>query len=287
MQMMPSSPPWWRTDLYDDDTAVPDAFHQHGGPRGIALVRTYGEKTDAGWGLIGKDGADGFMPRYLRNEFAMNRPLFAYSRKGDPFAFVMRSMKLVCIDIDGKNGGFEHVKNLGGLPPTLAETSKSGNGYHLFYLVEEDWDETTGFGKLADRIGLTTGVDFRATGCVFHHNTQRWNNRELALLPESLLTELTRHAQKRMASLAEIDTILASDDPMEILMMHEQMISDLKAPIPAGRRNNTLFAIANQMKHAGVPDWEEMVEQRANEVGLDAGETCKLIDNVKAYGTQP
>ena len=63
------------------------------------------------------------------------------------------------------------------LPPTLAETSKSGDGYHLFYLVDEEWDDEKGYGLLGDRIGIEQGVDIRATGCVYHHPQQRWNDR--------------------------------------------------------------------------------------------------------------
>ena len=52
------------------------------------------------------------------------------------FAFVMRAQcSLVCIDIDGKNGGLIHapVKLEACCAHTLAGASKSGDGYHLWY----------------------------------------------------------------------------------------------------------------------------------------------------------
>src|SRR5690349_10217609 len=131
---MPTQP-WWRTDDYVESAPLPaHVFENPGviGPKGVALVRAWPSgMTDQGWGLQGKDGGEGFMPRYKRGEFLPRRILFGYDRGKWAFALVMRSVRLVCIDIDGKNGGFEHAKRLGKLPPTLAETSKSGNGYHL------------------------------------------------------------------------------------------------------------------------------------------------------------
>ena len=107
---------------------------------------------------MGKDGADGFMPRYLRGVFNSRRVVYGYERGKWAYAFVMRSMRLVCVDIDGKNGGLEHAKKLGLLPPTLAETSKSGDGYHLFYLVDEEWDDE----KRATACSRTASASSRA-----------------------------------------------------------------------------------------------------------------------------
>src|SRR5690242_14456333 len=141
-----TSKPWWQTDSYDDDVAVPSAFSNYAGPEGLALVRAWPDgRTDPGWGLQGANGGDGFMPRYMRGEFNERRVVYGYDHGKWAFAFVMRSVRVVCIDIDGKNGGLEHAKRLGALPPTMAETSKSGNGYHLFYRTDENWDDVRGF----------------------------------------------------------------------------------------------------------------------------------------------
>ena len=53
--------------------------------------------------------------------------------------------------------------------------------------------------------------------------------------------------------------------------------------IPAGRRNNTLFAIGQQMKLAQVPDWDTHLHARAVAVGLDNTEADKLVANVRRY----
>jgi hypothetical protein len=288
MKQTTTSLPWWRTEAYDQDNWVSPKFdHDWAGPKGLALVRAWPDgRTDAGWGLMGKDGADGFMPRYLRGEFNERRVVYGYEKGKHTFAFVMRSTRLVCIDIDGKNGGLEHAKRLGLLPPTMAETSKSGDGYHLFYLVDEEWDDEKGYGLLSDRIGIEQGVDIRATGCVYHHPQQRWNLRSPAPLPGHLLTLLQHRDQKVAATTARINTVLASNDDMEVLMMQDEMVSELAKPIPAGKRNNTLFAIGSQMMLAQVPDWETALRDRANQVGLDAGEVDKLVANISRYGTQ-
>lgn len=284
--MQHNETPWWRTETYDTADAVPPQFDHHwGGPRGIALVRAWPDgRTDPGWGLNpSKPGGDGFMPRYWRGEFNERRVLYGYERGKWSFAYVMRSMRLVAIDIDGKNGGLEHAKRLGMLPPTMAETSKSGNGYHLFYLVEEEWDLATGFGVLGDRIGIEQGVDFRATGCIYHHPQQRWNHRLPAVLPDHLFQLMKNREQKIAANAARITKVLANHDDTEVLMMHDEILTRLAKPIAQGKRNNTLFAIGSEMRQAQVPDWEARLMKRALEVGLDGEETNKLLANINRY----
>lgn len=270
--------PWWRTDQYDIDGAIPAELHDNAGPHGPALIQAYGDgRTQAGW------GDETFMAKYLADDFAPNKALWAYRKKTQPFAFVMRSLRMVAIDIDGKNGGLEHAKKLGALPLTLAETSKSGDGYHLFYLLDQEWDEKLGFGSVHDRIGIEQGVDIRATGCVFHYHAQRWNSRSPVLLPKYLLDLLQTKQQERQHRAAHVAKVLNSEDALEILMLQDQLVSDLAKPIPAGKRNNTLFAIGGQMKQAQVPAWEELIEKRANDLGLDQDEIDKLVTNIGKF----
>lgn len=284
---MTSSARWWRTDAYAIDEAMPSIFEELAGPKGVALVKAWPSGiTDPGWGLQPpKDSTEGFMPRYIRGEFNPRRVLHGFGKRLWNFAFIMRSVRLVCIDIDGKNGGLEHAKRLGMLPPTLAETSKSGDGYHLFYLVEEEWDEQKGYGLLADRIGIEQGVDIRATGCVYHYPQQRWNDRAPVLLPDHLKDLLLHREQKITAETERITKVLTDADPMEVLMMHDELLSDLSKPIQAGKRNNTLFAIGTKMHQAQVPDWDTVLRQRAHQSGLDSDETDKLVANIQRYGT--
>jgi hypothetical protein len=283
-----TSKPWWQTDEYDGQ-AMPAWFGELAGPKGYALVKAWPSGvTDPGWGLQGADGADGFMPRYMRGEFNARRVVHGYERGLWAFAFIMRSVRLVCIDIDGKNGGLEHARRLGRLPATMAETSKSGDGYHLFYTVDEEWNDVTGFGHLSDRIGLEQGVDIRATGCVYHHPQQRWNNRAPAPLPKHLYDALTHRDQKIAAQSERITKVLDSNDSMEVLMMQDEILSDLAKPIPAGKRNVTLFAIGSQMQTAQIPEWEEKLEARAIAVGLSNEEAQKIVANVGRYaGSTP
>ena len=272
--------PWWMTDPYTMQGAaglMPLTDSSMWGPFGPALVKLWDDgRTQAGW------GRDTFMAHYRRKEFDLTRILFGYDREKWNFAWVMRSARMVCIDIDGKNGGFEHASELGFLPPTLSERSKSGNGYHLFYQTDDTWDTEEGFAAHRDQIGIVTGVDIRGTGCVYHYPAQRWNHRTLARLPQHLDDRLQlRRKQQQLASANIAKTLKL--DPEEIAIMHDDLITELAKPIPAGKRNNTLFAIASKMKEARVPEWGELIADRANEVGLDEDEIEKLIANVTKY----
>ncbi len=284
--MLSSSKPWWmESDSYVDSTPVPLAITDLAGDQGPALVKVYEDgRTQPGWGLAAPGEEGGFMPRYAKGEFLPKRALYPYMKKGQPFAFVMRSVNLVALDIDGKNGGLEGAKALGNLPVTLAETSKSGTGYHLFFTTPDDvWNSEAGFAQFSDRIGIRQGVDFRAVGCVYHHDTQRWNNEKPVPLPDYLVDVLTQRQQQQAAAKDRIQKIKESGDPMETMMMTDQLLDDLKKPIPAGRRNNTLFAIGQSMKEAEVDGWDILLYDRALQVGLSSLEADKLVANVQRY----
>ena len=281
---------WWETDEYGTDLSIPPEFKNSAGPKGVATVKVYPNgATSSGWGLDpkkderGKIIDPGFMVNYKRNHMSHRITDFQFDKDGKPFAFVMRSMPIVCIDIDGKNGGLEHVSRLGLLPRTLAETSKSGNGYHLFYSLQDTWDEDKGFARLPDAIGIEQGVDFRGTGCVYHHASQQWNMRQLAELPDHLTSMLEARKITRAAAAVKLQTIIQTGDPMDILMEQDKLREALAKPIPAGKRNNTLFAIGQQMKNAGIQEWATLIVDRAKQINLDYEEIDKLIANIQKY----
>lgn len=278
-------PTWWKSDQYTDATPMPDAIAGLGGPEGPGLIRVFDDgRTLPGWGLTGAKGGEGFMPRYNRREFRASKALYAYNKVNHPFAFIMRSLNIVAIDIDGKNGGLDHaVEFLGNAPPTLAETSRSGNGFHLFYSTNELWDETTGYGELlGDHIGIVQGVDVRSTGCVYHFNTQRWNDRLIAPLPSYMETALLSRQTIREHNRSRISKIMEME-PEDRLMMQSELETELEKPIPAGKRNNTLYAIGVQMHQAAVPDWDTKLIDRAVRAGLTYAEAAKIADNVEKY----
>lgn len=287
--MMPKlSPSWWLTDQYDQQDAMPEDFEGRAGPHGVALVKAWPSgMTSEGWGLQGKDGKDGFMLRYPRNEFNARRVLYGYNLGKWAFAFVMRSVNMICIDIDGKNGGVDHASELlGNAPPTLAETSKSGTGYHLFYTMDGTWDPDLGFGVFGDSVGIVQGVDIRATGCVYHHPQQRWNGRRAAPLPQHIYERLLQKETQRAAYQSNLAGISALDE-WEKTIMHDELLTELKKPIPAGKRNNTLFAIGGKLRAAEVPDWQDKIRDRADQVGMGVAETEKLVRNIEAYSVAP
>lgn len=278
--------PWWMNDeQYTGATPVPQEIKSYAGPRGIALVRAWPDgTTDRGWGLQPTKKSPGFMKSYMSNGFRPDIVEFGFESGRWNIAIIMRSVRLVCIDIDGKNGGQVGANKLGMLPHTLAETSKSGDGYHLFYATSEDeWDVDKGYAEFGDRIGLQQGVDLRAVGCVYHHKQQRWNDLPIVELPQHLKTELKARLQKTEDQYKTIATVLDSGDQTEILMMRDALVSDLNKPIPAGRRNNTLFALGSQLYMAGVADWRTLIESRAFDLGLDIPETNKLLNNIERY----
>lgn len=273
---------WWLSDSYAVDSAVPPQINDEHlqGPVGLALVRVYDQgKTDPGW------NESAFMDNYLKRRFASVPAMYLYNRKRLPFAYVMRSVKLVCLDIDGKNGGFVHNEILGvPMPRTLAETSKSGNGYHLFYYVEDDWDPAKGYARYVDRIGLEQGVDFRGTGCIYHHSTQRWNDRTIAPLPTLLSKKLLVAAERRLRAKEEIKELMMTGDKDDILTAQATAIEELKQAKPNdGARNNTLFAIGADLFKLGVENWEELIEDKATDLGLPDPEIDKLLQNIPKY----
>lgn len=278
--------PWWMTDSYTRAVALPDEIAQASGPRGVALVRTFPNgSTDKGWGLRPTAKSPGFMKTYMANRFRGDTVLFGFESGRWDFAIVMRSVRLVCIDIDGKNDGFVGARKLGMLPHTLAETSKSGNGYHLFYSIPSDtWDPDEGFTQVGDRIGFEQGVDLRGTGCVYHYRQQRWNDRKIVPMPGHLQDILYKQKQRAAQQIEDIETLLNTGDDMEVLLMQDTLVSDLRKQIPAGKRNITLFAIGTKMKLAQVPNWGQLVHDRALEVGLDIEEADKLLNNIIKYG---
>lgn len=275
---------WWETDSYTRPEPIPAELLSHEGPEGIPVVSVNSNgSTQKGWGIEGPNGEPGFMPRYLAGQFDTRRKLAMFQSKDAPFAFVMRGLNLVCVDIDGKNGGLEHASRLGPLPRTLAETSKSGNGYHLFYYTEDPWDHVTGFGEVPDQIGIVQGVDIRGLGCVYHYHTQRWNNTPIAPLPEWLRERLLERKKRRDSARVAAQKINTLDE-LEKAMAHEELIEELQQAIPAGRRNTTLFAIGSKLMQAGYDKWDKAVIDRGHQLGMASLELDKIVENVNKYG---
>ena len=280
---MTSWKPWWETEIFENQAPIPAAFIDTG-PKGLALVSAYEDgRTQSGWGLEGKDGAPGFMENYMKGRFDKRPKIINYRKNGSPFAIVMRSLPVICIDIDGKNGGLEHVQRLGPLPLTLGETSKSGNGYHLYYRTDDQWDQAKGFAKFQDLIGIEQGVDIRATGCVYHYPQQRWNNRGIEALPEFLADRLLQKKVLREKRAEAAKVLLQTGEDWEILMEQQQLLARLAAPIPEGKRNNTLFAIGQDLKNAGVDEWPQYITDRAGQLGLPNEEIERLVRNIENY----
>ena len=113
---MQRKPMWFETEQYTVEEPIPNMLHAFAGPNGIAVVKAYDDgKTSKGW------GAEKFMKNYETLKFNDQIAKVGWLSGRWDFAFVMRSLQLVCIDIDGKNGGIENAGKLGMLPLTLAD----------------------------------------------------------------------------------------------------------------------------------------------------------------------
>ena len=164
----------------------------------------------------------------------MNRRIEDFLTEGRPFGFVMRSLPMLCVDIDGKNGG-TLTSRIMKLPVTLAETSKSGNGYHLFYRIPEaEWNPYYGYDEFPDVNGLMPGVDIRSTGIVYHYPSQRWNSEEIAEIPPVLRRLMKQRAESREIQ-RERAALNMDEDSRAIAI--EQTLESLARKLPAGTRN--------------------------------------------------
>lgn len=265
-------------------------FVEEEGPHGVALVDVYDQgRTTPGWGLTPRDGKPGFMENYAKKKFWPRPRLMDLRKRGQPYAIIMRSVNIIALDIDrhtddGGADGFKAAAKLD-LPETLAQTSKSGAGRHLFYRTDEVWDDQVGFGHWDDVIGLKPGIDVRAVGCIYHYASQWWNDAPLADLPDELHDLLeARKAKKEAAERILRSAANAPIDDEEALIVHDTLLQELNKPIDTGKRNISLFAIGSKMKTANYPNWEAEIERRAGELGLGAIETTKLVGNIQKYG---
>jgi len=232
--------------------------------------------TQSGW------GSRAFMRNYESGRFKPDAILKAYLQYGRPFGFIMRTLPYLCVDIDGKNGGIQ-ASSILRLTPTLAEISKSGSGFHLFYRIPEaTWDATLGYNEFADFNGILPGIDVRAVGIVYHYRQQRWNSEDIAPLPNTLRRLLEQKTAERERAETRRQEQL-SLDPEDLAIVRYETIKKLERPIEAGKRNTTLFALGCELKLYQVPDWEQLLYIKGERVGLSERELSQIIRNVKRY----
>jgi len=264
---------WYENmEQYTNPAGLPPAWGYRGN---LALVHVQSSgATTSGWGrqdFVLNHGQGKFQPeKYLKR--------FGHGRA---FGIVMRSVPLLCIDIDGKNGGFQAARVLE-LPPTLAETSKSGNGLHLFYRVAgADWDPNYAYDEIPDVIGLLPGVDVKATGIVYHFPQQRWNGATIAYVPKGVMNLLS--ARKRTIEISK-ERVQASKllDPEERAILADELMDELQRPLPDGRRNTTLFAWGCKADGV-VKDWPLHLHLRGEQAGLSSSELVQIIKSVQSY----
>ena len=265
------------TEWYEDPQQYswdnPDtAFEHYTGPNGVAVVKVYGEKTQPGW------GHERFMRNYTRNFFGEHK-----IQAGDPFAIVMRSLRLLVIDIDGKNNGYAEARQLD-LPPTLAETSKSGNGHHLFYSYPDEWDEVEGYAAQPDRVGMWPGIDVKSTGVVYHHPHQLWNDKPIVELPHSVWDRLLQRNERdtQLRVTPEQAAEMTDDD---LKFRRDVLLIELSQPRTDGR-DTSLWRIGASLLNLGVD--ETYMAEKILAAGLRWGVdedviNGKIIPNIINY----
>ena len=262
---------------YTEDTPVPLEITEKYGDR-LDLARVYPNgKTQPGWNV--KE----YMENHDKGAFRPRRALRFFNKYNMPFGMLMRSVPLLGVDIDGKNGGIE-TSNALRLPRTLAETSKSGDGFHCVYSIPfTQWHELRGYDELPDLIGLIPGVDIKGTGLLFHYPGQMWNTRPIVPLPEKLFGLISGARDARRLRRLSRPTSAETIDPDDLVIIHDQLKTELAGRYAIGGRNQKLFAIGAQMRTAGYPDWEQALYDRGEQIGLDLDEVTSIIQNIEAY----
>jgi len=266
---------WYENrEQYVDSTAFPAAWIRSDK---FALVHVTGDgSTTSGW------GREAFMENYRNGKFKPEGYLRRFAH-GRAFGFVMRALPVFCIDIDPKHGGLQSAKILE-LPPTTAETSRSGEGYHLFYTKPHaEWDERYGFEELGDSNGILPGIDIRYVGIVYHYPQQRWNRLAVAHAPDGIIKLMA--ARKRSQEISkELSRAQKNLDPEERAILADELLEELQKAIPEGRRNNTLFAWGCKADGI-VKDWPLHLHHRGEQAGLDSSELVQIIRSVQKYGS--
>ncbi|QOC56094.1 DNA primase/polymerase [Microbacterium phage Zhengyi] len=259
-----------------DEPVAPQIMNEYG--ERLDLVRLFPSgKTQPGWN--NKE----FMENHDRGAFAPKRALRFFNRYDMPFGLLMRSVPLVGIDIDGKNGGIE-TSNALRLTRSLAETSRSGDGFHIVYSVPfTQWNPKTGYSELPDLLGLIPGVDIKGTGLLFHHSSQKWNNLRIAPLPPTLFDLITNTRDSRQLRRLAREVKAPEMDPDDLVIVHDQLKTSLEGKFPVGGRNQKLFALGAQMRAAAYPHWEKALYERGAQIGLDKEEISSIIKNIDAY----
>jgi hypothetical protein len=259
--------PWWRDDeQYADAEPIPAMLVEFD----PEVVRANPDgTTQPGWGAA---------------DYLSNRDHFMLERHdlARPFGIVMRSLPALCVDIDGKNGGTTSeteraLMDLGlGPTPTLAEQSRSGDGYHLFYAVADEWSTDParpGFASFPDRIGLLMGVDIKAVTLVFHHPHQHWNALPVADLPEAFASLLSTHRRRHA------DSALPGSPQARLSALRS--LARLRWPVEDGSRNTTLWGIAKDLYRGDFPDWENVIAWAADQCGLSDREAATLLGSAR------
>lgn len=248
-------------DQYTEVTPWSD-LAEHSGPHGVAVVQVFREKTQPGW------GHERFMKNYSRSFFDPGKV-----PEGKPYALVMRSLRLLCVDIDGKNDGYKAAKKLE-LPPTLAETSKSGNGHHLLYSYPDEWDENAGYVDQPDRINMWQGIDIKSVGVVYHHLHQRWNTEAIAVLPESIGADLRRRrARDEFLTTTPSQASELSDEDLKF--KRDMLLIELSRARSTGR-DSSLWRIGASLLNLGVD--EAYMAEKIRAAGIRWGVPLDVID---------
>jgi len=260
---------------YVNGEAVPDQLqYPH-----LSLVSLYPNgKTQPVW------GAASFVDNQKRGKFRSDVVINRFNKQQMPFGIVMRSLPMICVDVDGKNGGIQTAALLG-LTNTFGERSKSQNGYHLYYSIPYTrWNPERGYDEFPDIIGLIPGVDIKGTGVVFHYGNQLWNSQDVAIAPASLLELIGKVRDiKRQTRLTKSG--VSDMDSDELVIIHDELRERLASKFEPGKRNTKLYAIGSQMQAAFYPAWDIALYDRGIEIGLEIEEITDIINNIEKYSS--
>lgn len=222
----------------------------------------------------GKWGEDRFRPRTAPE--LLERPLFA---------LCMAGTGLMCLDIDRHQS--DGVATLAdwreefhvGMPPTLATRSKSGTGYHLFYLKPETVRRDVIGLRIREGESGASGLDVRATG---------------------LVSFCTRDGQGMIATPHNGLPVAPCPRWLELVLTAKSRPEYIPAPfigelrgcpgkcgqaIAEGQRNDTLFRWGLGLSNS-YDNWAEHVTHRGRASHLPEPEIRRIITSIAGYASR-
>lgn len=187
----------------------------------------------------------------------------------DSFALLLQSIqhngkRLLVLDVDGKNGGYNTYDRLSFDEDTLIQKSRSGNGQHNFYWVDQN------VGDLRC-VNAFSGIDLLTSGLCICLPHQLNNNLPIKDAPERLVRKLLDYKKQKERRKALRMAPTAPEKETECNIWCNR-------PIPTGHRNNYIWAYIYHNKQHG--DFAVHAQHMADRCGMEQRELDYMLTRV-------